>query len=520
MRDSRLRLKSDRKRLPGYLSSFRRAFHSARTTNPQHKLRNICAAGGAGVGYPVGTMVSPRNTASAAFAPALELVRKYNIPGPRYTSYPTAPNFSAGIDRAALLDEIDRDNAAPTPLSLYFHLPFCESLCWYCGCNTIITRRRGCADDYVALLERELALTAPRLNSTRPVTQLHFGGGTPTFLPPAAIDRLGAAIHRHFRFAPDSENSVEIDPRRLTLEHIRAYRRLGCNRASLGVQDTNPEIQLAIHRWQPFAQTAQAVDWLRAEGYASVSFDLIYGLPLQTPESFAETIDEVLTLRPDRLAVFSYAHVPWIKPAQKIFEQRDQLPGTEEKLAMLMVAIRKLTAAGYAHIGMDHFARPDDELAVAHRGGTLCRNFQGYTTRAGASLYGFGVSSISQTDGSFRQNHKELDAYEAALNAHSLPVERGYLLTTEDQLRRSIISDLMCRGGLDFPGLSRRLGVDFAAAYATELDSLADLEADGLLVRSRDRIRITEIGQLFLRIIAMRFDSHLARRPANYSKTV
>lgn len=466
-------------------------------------------------------MVSPRNTAQASFAPALELVRKYNIPGPRYTSYPTAPQFSAGIDRAALLDEIDRDNANPaSPLSLYFHLPFCETLCWYCGCNTVITRRRGAGADYLGLLERELALTAPLLNRARPVTQLHFGGGTPTFLPPAQIDRLATLIHRHFRFAPDAENSVEIDPRRLTKGHVEAYRRLGCNRASLGVQDTNPEVQLAIHRWQPLAQTAQAVTWLREAGYRSVSLDLIYGLPLQTRDTFARTIDDALTLAPDRLAVFSYAHVPWLKPAQKIFEQRDQLPGTEEKLAMLMTAITKLTAAGYVHIGMDHFARPDDELARAHRDGTLYRNFQGYSTRAGASLYGFGVSSISQTDGSFRQNHKELDAYEAALDAHSLPIERGYLLTADDQRRRTIISDLMCRGGLDFAGLSRRLGVDFASTYAAELDSLADLEADGLLARAPGRVTITDLGRLFLRIIAMRFDAYLARRPANYSKTV
>jgi oxygen-independent coproporphyrinogen-3 oxidase len=466
-------------------------------------------------------MVSPRNTAQASFAPAFELVRKYNIPGPRYTSYPTAPQFSADVDRAALGDEIDRDNANPaSPLSLYFHLPFCETLCWYCGCNTIITRRRGCADDYVELLERELDLLAPLLNRDRPVTQLHFGGGTPTFLPPAQIDRLAAAIHRHFRFAPEAENSVEIDPRRLTLDHVSAFRRLGCNRASLGVQDTNPQVQIAIHRWQPLAQTAQAVEWLRAEGYRSVSFDLIYGLPLQTPETFARTIDDVLTLAPDRLAVFSYAHVPWIKPAQKIFEQRDQLPGSEEKLAMLMVAITKLTEAGYVHIGMDHFARPDDELARAHAEGTLYRNFQGYSTRAGASLHGFGVSSISQTDGSFRQNHKELDAYVAAIEARTLPTERGYLLTDEDKRRRAIISDLMCRGGLNYADLSRRLGVDFASAYAPEIASLAELEADGLLVRHADRVAITDLGQLFLRIIAMRFDAYLTRKPAGYSKTV
>ena len=466
-------------------------------------------------------MVSPRNTVPPPVEPALELVRKYNVPGPRYTSYPTAPQFAADVDRAALLAEIAADNReAATPLSLYFHLPFCETLCWYCGCNTVITQRREAATEYVDLLIRELELTAPLLNPQRPVTQLHFGGGTPTFLPPAEIDRLGAAIHRHFQFAPDAEISVEIDPRRLTLEHVEAYRRLGCNRASLGVQDTNPEVQLAIHRWQPLPQTAQAFEWLRATGYQSVSIDLIYGLPVQTEESFARTVEEAIRLNPDRLAIFSYAHVPWIKPAQKIFEQRDQLPSPEVQLAMLTTAARLLTAAGYVHIGMDHFARPGDELAVAHDEGTLHRNFQGYTTRAGASLYGFGMTSISQTPGSFRQNEKELDTYTAAIQAGRLPVERGFLLSEEDQRRRGLVMDVMCRRRVDFAQLSARIGVDVVTTYAAELATLGDLEADGFLVRDPGGFTITPLGELFRRIIAMRFDAYLDRGPRKFSRTV
>ncbi len=466
-------------------------------------------------------MVSPRYTVAPTIEPALELVRKYNVPGPRYTSYPTAPQFSTEVDRAALRAEIAADNREESrPLSLYFHLPFCESLCWYCGCNTVITRRRSSAGEYVDLLCRELALTAPLLNTARPVTQMHFGGGTPTFLPPEEIDRLGRAIHEMFTFAPDAEISVEIDPRRLTKEHVEAYRRLGCNRASLGVQDTNPEVQIAIHRWQPLATTARAVGWLRAAGYESISFDLIYGLPLQTPESFARSLDNVLVLEPDRLSVFSYAHVPWLKPAQKIFDDRQQLPSTEAKLAMMTEATRALTAAGYVHVGMDHFARPGDELAVAHAEGTLYRNFQGYTTRAGASLYGFGMSSISQTDGSFRQNHKELEGYQQALAANELPLERGFLLSAEDRNRRALVMEIMCRSRVDFTALSRRLGFDTSEAYAAEIASLSDLAADGLMKIDAEGFEITPLGELFRRIIAMRFDAYLDRGPRKFSKTV
>jgi oxygen-independent coproporphyrinogen-3 oxidase len=466
-------------------------------------------------------MVSPRYTVPLPVEPAPALVLKYNVPGPRYTSYPTAPQFSEEVDRPALLAEIAEDNRDPArPLSLYFHLPFCETLCWYCGCNTVITRRLESATEYVDLLCRELALTAPLLNLDRPVTQLHFGGGTPTFLPPAEIDRLGRAIHSVFKFASDAEISVEIDPRRLTAAHVEAYRRLGCNRASLGVQDTNHAVQLAIHRWQPLHQTQQAIAWLRAAGYESVSVDLICGLPLQTPESFAKTLGEVIALGPDRLAVFSYAHVPWIKPAQKIFTDRNQLPSTGDKLAMLAAATCALTAAGYVHIGMDHFARPDDELAGAHAGGTLYRNFQGYTTRAGASLYSFGMSSISQTDGSFRQNYKDLPAYTQALRADRLPLERGLILAAEDRRRRALIMDIMCRNRVDYSWLSQRLGTDVAVGYAPEIDSLSDLEADGLVKRDAVGFDITPLGELFRRIIAMRFDAYLERGPRQFSKTV
>jgi len=469
-------------------------------------------------------MVAPLPIPGAPPAPAefdLALVRKYNVPGPRYTSYPTAPQFTDATPYQTLVEAIRRDNQeAARPLSLYFHLPFCETLCWFCGCTTVITLRRDAASEYLDYLEQELALLHPLVNPSRRVEQMHFGGGTPTFLPPAVIRRLGEAIHSRFQFAPDSENSVEVDPRRITRDHVRAFRELGCNRASMGVQDTNPEVQLAVHRLQPMEVTRQAFDWMRAEGYHSISLDLIYGLPHQTADSFARTIDEVLTLQPDRLAVFSYAHVPWIKPSQRIFEKQANLPSTDEKLRMLATAVRKLTAAGMVYIGMDHFARADDELAVAQREGTLQRNFQGYSTHAGASIYGFGMSSISQTADSYRQNRKELPDYCAGLDAGRLPLERGLILTEEDRLRRQVIMRIMCDRRIDYAALSRRLGIDFRSRFAREIESLADLEADGLLQRSAEGMVVSGIGALLIRIIAMRFDAYLESGPRRFSKTV
>jgi oxygen-independent coproporphyrinogen III oxidase len=451
----------------------------------------------------------------------LALVRKYNVPGPRYTSYPTAPQFTEATPAETLIEAVRRDNDDPArPLSLYFHLPFCETLCWFCGCTTVITLRRDAASDYVGYLGKELALMAPLMHSSRRVQQMHFGGGTPTFLPPDVIRRLGGLIHSHFTFAPDSENSVEVDPRRITRDHVRAFRDLGCNRASLGVQDTNPEVQLAVHRVQPMEVTRRAFTWMREEGYHSISVDLIFGLPRQTADSFARTIDEVLSLRPDRLAVFSYAHVPWIKPSQRIFEKQANLPSTEEKLKMLAIAVTRLTEAGMVYIGMDHFARADDELAVAQRQGTLQRNFQGYSTHAGASIYGFGMSSISQTADSYRQNRKELPDYFSGLDTGRLPLERGLILTEEDRLRRNVIMRIMCDRRVNYADLSRRLGVDFRKKFAREIESLADLEADGLLGRDDEGFVITGVGALLIRIVAMRFDAYLDSGPRRFSRTV
>ena len=452
----------------------------------------------------------------------LALIRKYSIPGPRYTSYPPATKFTAELSSGALEDAIAEDNKPGAgPISLYFHLPFCETRCWFCGCTTVITRRRGAAAEYLDDLEREMRLTAARMDRTRAVTQIHLGGGTPTFFPPDELRRLGAIVRDVFPHrAADCEFSVEIDPRRLSLDHVVALREIGANRASLGVQDTNPRVQLAVHRIQPQSVNQQAFAWLRENGFQSINVDLIYGLPLQTPESFAQTVDDVLSLDPDRLSVFSYAHVPWIKPAQKIFDDREQLPNSEEKLAMFAAAHTKLTAAGYVDVGLDHFAKPEDELAVAQREGTMHRNFQGYSTRGGASLYSFGISSISATAGTYRQNVKTLPAWRAALDAGRLPIERGLRLTDEDHRRRTIIMRIMCDRRLDFAAMSRALGVDFATCYAAELDSLAELEADGIVIRTPESIEVTTRGVPLLRVVAMRFDPLLTAGALQHSRTI
>ncbi len=466
--------------------------------------------------------MNPTAESSAPAAPALDLdlIRKYSIPGPRYTSYPPATKFSTDLPALRLEEAIAGDNKSGGPISLYFHLPFCETRCWFCGCNTVITKRRESAGEYLDDLEREMKLTAALMDHARPVAQIHFGGGTPTFFPPEELRRLGAIIRGLFNIAPECEFSVEIDPRRLSEAHVLALRDIGANRASLGVQDTNPKVQLAIHRFQPHQQNVQAFEWLRANGFRSINVDLIFGLPLQTPETFAATIDDVLGLDPDRLSVFSYAHVPWIKPAQRIFDDREQLPGAEEKLAMFAVAHRKLTAAGYLDIGLDHFAKPDDELAVALREGTLHRNFQGYSTGSGASLYSFGISSISSTPDSYRQNAKTLPEWREALDAGRLPTERGLRLTEEDVRRRTIIMRLMCDRRLDFAALSRQLGVEVATRYAKEIASLADLIADGLVRRTTAGIEVTRVGVPLLRVIAMRFDATLTAGALQHSRTI
>jgi oxygen-independent coproporphyrinogen-3 oxidase len=469
-------------------------------------------------------MISPHEPAAipnAATPINLDLVRKYSVPGPRYTSYPPATQFTTTIESHDLEAAITEDNGPGAgPLSLYFHLPFCETRCWFCGCTTVVTRRRESAGEYLDDLAKEMQLTAALMDRSRPAVQIHLGGGTPTFLPPDELRRLGRLIRGEFSVSPDVEFSVEVDPRRLTSDHVAALRDIGARRASLGVQDTNPEVQLAIHRVQPHAQNQQAFAWMRAAGFTSISVDLIYGLPLQNTASFGRTIDDVLALGPDRLSVFSYAHVPWIKPAQRIFDDRAQLPSAEEKLSMFALAHAKLTAAGYIDIGLDHFARPNDELALAQRNGTLHRNFQGYSTHAGASLYAFGMSSISSTAATYRQNHKTLPAWRESLAAGKLPIERGLRLSLEDRRRRTIIMRLMCDRQLDYAALSRTFGLDFLAQYGAIIAGMNELETDGLIERTGTHLRVTGAGAPLLRVIAMRFDQYLVSDPQRHSKTI
>lgn len=451
----------------------------------------------------------------------LDLVRKYNMPGPRYTSYPPATKFTDALGWPQLFEKIAVNNRTGRGLSLYFHIPFCETLCWFCGCTTVITTNHGQAGGYLDHLEKEVRRMALLLDPKREVVQLHWGGGSPTFLHPDEIRRLGQIIRKHFRFSEDIEAGVEIDPRRLSRDHILALREIGFNRASLGVQDFEPRVQEAIHRTQPRDMTQRVLEWARELGFGSVNFDLIYGLPHQTIESFGRTLDAVLEMEPDRLAVFSYAHVPWIKPAQKILEQKI-LPLPEVKLELLKMAVERLTENDrYVYIGMDHFARPTDELVTAQRQKTLQRNFQGYSTRGNADIFAFGMSAISQIPEVYWQNEKELPAYYAALDDGMAPIPRSYVLTDEDKIRRETIMRVMCDLSLDYKAMSQKLEIPFEKHFEKELAALAPFEADGLVRRLPGGIQVTNAGRLFIRNIAMCFDNTLA--PAGerrHSKTI
>jgi oxygen-independent coproporphyrinogen III oxidase len=449
----------------------------------------------------------------------IEQVRKYDVPGPRYTSYPPAVHFRQDVRREQVVSAIEAPNAS-RGISLYFHLPFCRTLCWYCGCNTVITKSQSQSAVYIEYLKKEIAAVAPLIDPRRRVVQIHFGGGTPTFLLPDELRELGKMLKSSFRLSEDVEASVEIDPRRMTVEHVEALREAGMNRASIGVQDFCAQVQQAVNRIQTYEQTLKVVGWCRTAGFQSIAVDLIYGLPYQTVNSFTRTLDLVLSLAPDRLAVFSYAHVPWIKPSQKILE-RSTMPDAATKLSMLKLTVEKLTSSGYAYIGMDHFARLDDELVHAQKSGALQRNFQGYSTCAGVDIYGFGVSAISQTGEMYWQNEKDLRQYYAALDLGRWPVAHGYQLSDDDKLRRQVIMRLMCDMRLDFALLSQELGIDFEAHFRREIDSLQDLVADGLLSRTAGGIEVTPAGRLLIRNAAMRFDAHLREgAPPVYSRTI
>ena len=447
---------------------------------------------------------------STAFDP--ELLRRYDRPGPRYTSYPTAPQFAAGFGEAELREAALTSNGDPIPrrLSLYVHVPFCLSPCFYCGCNRIITHDKGRSDTYLARLYREIDLTAALFDRDREVIQLHFGGGTPNFLTPAQLREVVDTLRRQFHFSDsqDRDISIELDPRFISPAEVAELATIGFNRASLGVQDFDPLVQEAVNRIQSVEQTVAVIEACRASGFKSVNVDLIYGLPKQNLEGFARTLDTVVDVRPDRIAVYSYAHLPELFKAQRQIDAAD-MPTPETKLALLQLAIGKLTAAGYLYIGMDHFALPDDDLARAQARGGLHRNFMGYTTHADSDLIGLGVSAISHIGDSFSQNPRDLISWQGAIDDGRLPVFRGMHLSEDDQLRADLIQSLMCQGEIPIKALERRYAIDFASYFADSMQRLQPLADDGLVRIEHGRITVTSQGRLLLRNIAMCFDRYL-----------
>jgi len=454
-----------------------------------------------------------------------EILPKYATEGPRYTSYPTAPVWNDGYGSEAYLEELGRDDIDPSdPLSIYVHVPFCESLCHYCACNKVITRNRDLAVKYLDSIEREVAAVAAAVRVPRRTTQHHWGGGTPTYLSPEQAQRLFHCVNAAFPIADDAEVSIEVDPRVTTDEHIVALRECGFNRISMGVQDFEPKVQEAVHRIQPADETGKLVESARKQGFESVNFDLIYGLPYQTPESFARTLDTVMELAPDRIALYSYAHVTWVAKQQRGFERKD-LPAAETKLAIMLLAIRRFLDAGYLFIGLDHFAKPDDELATALRDRSLRRNFMGHTTQAGVDMIGFGPSAISELRGSYAQSQRELEDWENAVATTGVATMRGHRLSDDDKERRWVIGRIMCLGELRAQEFEQEFGRPFAAAYADELAALAPMQDDGLVTLASDGgIEVTPLGRLFVRNVAMEFDAYLPEQLRSgkrmFSKTV
>ncbi len=451
------------------------------------------------------------------------LLEKYSKPGPRYTSYPTAPHFSEQFGNTEWLEELQATQHSGRDLSLYTHIPFCDTLCYYCGCNMVATRNYQRATQYLGLLEQEIdriaRLTAPERN----VRQLHWGGGTPTFLLPDDIRRLASHLRQRFNFADDAEIGCEMDPRELTREHVLALVESGFNRLSLGVQDLDSDVQKTVNRVQPEAMIRDVNGWMRELGVASINMDLMVGLPGQTVARFSHTLDRVIDMSPDRLAIFSYAHVPWMKKNQKLIPE-DQLPDLHTRIALQQLILERLSAAGYVYIGMDHYAKPDDELVRAQRNKTLYRNFQGYTTHKNCDIYAFGVSAISQTDHVYVQNAKHLPTWQTRA-ANELTIERGLRISHEDRLRRDAILRIMCDMELDLSALSADWQIDANQHFSTALQELLPMQDDGLVEINQSVIRVTETGRLFLRNIAMCFDAYLHSTPATgetprYSRTL
>jgi oxygen-independent coproporphyrinogen-3 oxidase len=451
-----------------------------------------------------------------------EFVERYNRPGPRYTSYPTAPVWTASFGPAeyeAAMADADRKGS---PVSLYMHLPFCESLCLFCACNVIIRKDKGGTPPYLATLKKEIDRVSSGVSRQRLVTQFHWGGGTPTYLSPEQMEDLFGYTRERFTFAPDAEIGIEIDPRVTTPAHMEVVRKMGFNRLSMGIQDFKEDVQKAIHRVQPYEMTRDIIALARQLGFDSINVDLIYGLPYQTGESFAHTVEQIVGLSPDRIAMFSYAHVPWLKKQQGSFVKF--LPEGMKKFDIFRSGLLKFLEAGYLYIGMDHFAKENDELAVSQRNRTLHRNFQGYTTKAGADLYGMGITAISGIQNTYAQNHRDIPDWEQAVNERGIATMRGYRLSQDDVIRRDVISRLLCHTVIVKDEISKKFGIHFDEYFAPELERLKMPQEDGLVVINDKEIRTAWLGRIFIRNLAMVFDPYLekqqlAARPL-FSKTL
>ncbi len=447
---------------------------------------------------------------------------KYSKPGPRYTSYPTAVEFNEEFNYLAYEEELKKQNPK-RPLSLYFHLPFCRSACYFCGCNVVYTSKEDKKERYIDYLQKEMEILAKYLDTKREVIQLHFGGGTPTFFNVSQLKRVLDLIEKFFpNFSKEAEISCEIDPRFLTKEQMELLVERGFNRISFGVQDFDSKVQEAVHRIQSFEVTKNAVDLARKYGIKSINIDLIYGLPYQSLESFQKTLDMVLRLDPDRLAVFNYAHVPWMKKTMRKIDETT-LPHPSVKLEILKYTIDFFTSNGYKMIGMDHFAKPDDELFKAIEKGELHRNFQGYTTKGGADLIGIGLTSIGEGEDYYVQNYKDMNEYEKAIDKGKLPVHRGIKLNRDDLIRKAVIMELMANFKLNIPKIEREFSIDFKEYFKDSLKELEEFEEEGLVTVSDKEIKVSETGTMLIRNIVMPFDAYLKKIPEKkrvFSKTV
>lgn len=452
-----------------------------------------------------------------------ELIRKFDIPGPRYTSYPTADRFTDAFDATAFEQRLAAraSGGIERPLSLYFHIPFCNTVCYYCACNKIVTKDRTLSERYIDYLVREMDMQLQHLSGPRQVVQMHWGGGTPTFLNEAEMRRLVGAIRERFQLKAGGEFSIEVDPRKVGEDQVKLLAELGFNRMSVGVQDFDPVVQKAVNRLQSEDETRNVIEAARANGFRSISLDLIYGLPFQTVARFEQTLDRVLALRPDRLALYSYAHLPTRFMPQRRIAAED-LPTPDDKLAIFARALERLSAEGYVYIGMDHFARPDDELAEAQRRGWLHRNFQGYSTHAECDMLAFGVSAIGRVGGAYVQNEKDTEPYYAAIDRGDLPVMRGWVLSAEDLMRHAIIQSLMCHFELSMEAIEQGFNINFRHEFAAELEELRALEQAGLVTFEDDFITVTDAGRLLVRAVAMVFDHHLRadRAQRRYSRVI